>query len=97
MEIVIKLTEDDYKKVQDGRAAVTVMRNAIRNGTPLPKGHGDLKDADKLAVEISMIRDRWNYYGNEYESAMYQAYDNSVDEIIDAPTIIEADKEGSDE
>lgn len=48
MEIVIRLTDDDYKKVQDGRAPVTVMRNAIRNGTPLPKGHGRLKDVDKI-------------------------------------------------
>ena len=97
MQIVIEMTEDDYKKVQYGYAPVTVMRNAIRNGTPLPKGHGALKDADKLAIAIAMIRDRWNYYGNEYESAMYQAYDNSVDEIIDAATIIEADNAESEE
>ena len=48
MQIVIEMTEDDYKKVQDGRAAVTVMRNAIRNGKVLPKGHGRLIDGDLL-------------------------------------------------
>ena len=57
------------------------------------EGHGALKDADKLAIAIAMLRDRCNYYGNEYESALFQAYDICVDEIIDAPTIIEADKE----
>lgn len=93
MKIVIEMTEDDYKKVKDGRVPITMMRNTIRNGTPLPKGHGALKDADKLAVTIAMLRDKCNYYGNEYEHALFQAYDISVDEIIDAPTIIEADEE----
>lgn len=35
MQIVIDIQEDDYRKVQDGRASVAMMRNAIRNGTPL--------------------------------------------------------------
>ena len=65
----------------------------VMHGIPLPKGHGALKDADKLAVAIAMIRDKWNDYGSEYEHAKFQAYDNCVDEIIDAPTIIEADEE----
>ena len=37
MQIVINISEDDYIKVQDGRASVSTMRNAIRNGTPLDK------------------------------------------------------------
>lgn len=37
MKIVTDISEDDYRKVQDGRASVSMMRNAIRNGTPLPK------------------------------------------------------------
>lgn len=96
IELVIRIPEEEYAKVKDGWASVRMMRDAIRNGTPLPKGHGDLKDADKLAIEIAMMRDRGNYYGNEYEQALFQAYDISVDEIIDAPTIIEADKEGAE-
>ena len=48
MEIVIKLTKEDFKKVQDGRSPVTVMRNAIRNGKVLPKGHGRLVDEDDV-------------------------------------------------
>ena len=48
MQIVIDISEDDYRKVQDGRASVSMMRKAIRNGTPLPKGHGRLIDADAL-------------------------------------------------
>ena len=37
MKIVIDMSKDDYIKVQVGRASVSTMRNAIRNGTPLDK------------------------------------------------------------
>ena len=48
MKLVIEISEDDYRKVKDGRASVSMMQKAIRNGTPLPKGHGRLIDADRL-------------------------------------------------
>ena len=51
MKLVIEMSEDDYRKVQDGRASVSMMRKAIANGTPLPKGHGRLIDADAVLVE----------------------------------------------
>lgn len=100
MQIVIKLREEEYDEILNGienaeiaGVGLSELSIALKNGIPLPKGHGALKDADKLAVSIAMIRDKCNYYGNEYEQALFQAYDNSVDEIIDAPTIIDADKE----
>jgi len=52
MQIVIDISEDDYRKVQDGRASVSMMRKAIRNGTILPKGHGRLIDADDIDNHI---------------------------------------------
>lgn len=48
MKVVIDISEDDYRKVQDGRASVAMMRDVIRNGAPLPKGCGDLIDANEL-------------------------------------------------
>ena len=48
MKVVIDILEDDYRKVIDGRASVTIMRDAIRNGTVIPKGCGDLIDANEL-------------------------------------------------
>jgi hypothetical protein len=47
-EIVIKIPEDDYRKVQDGRVSVAMMRTAIRNGTVLPKGHGRMIDESQI-------------------------------------------------
>lgn len=48
MHIAIDISEDDYRKVIDGRESVVMMRDAIRNGIVIPKGHGDLIDANEL-------------------------------------------------
>lgn len=88
MEIVIRLTEDEYKKVQDGRASVTVMRNAIRNGSPLPKGHGALKDAD----EVMKVMERNCDMQDLYLPIHFKQF--ALDE---AQTIVPADKEEVEE
>lgn len=56
MKIVIDIPEDDYDFIKDlnavmgGRVSCKTIQynviNAIKNGTPLPKGHGRLIDAD---------------------------------------------------
>ena len=55
MEIVIKLREDDYKRiVKEGitvfgsDADIALLERALESGTPLPKGHGRLIDGDIL-------------------------------------------------
>ena len=55
MEIVIKLREDDYKRiVKEGLtvfgsdADIALLERALESGTPLPKGHGRLIDGDIL-------------------------------------------------
>lgn len=101
MQIVIDIPEKIYKELAETAIIVTeaypsTIERALTEGIVLPKGHGALKDADKLAVAIAMIRDKCNAYGNEYEKALFQAYDNCVDKIIDARTIIEADEEADE-
>lgn len=56
-----------------------ILIKAIGNGTPLPKGHGRLIDADKLELDDGYS----NYDG------YYHKYSQS--QIYNAPTIIEAD------
>ena len=53
--------------------------NAIKEGTPLPKGHGRLIDADKIQFENA----EFDTYGD---------YSRAFDAIDQADTIIEADK-----
>lgn len=96
MQIVIEMTEDDYKKVQYGYAPVAVMRNAIRKGIPLPKGHGRLIDADALKTSYGL--EGATKYGNESKEQIDHSYSTMMMyEIVDmldyAPTIIEADEE----
>ncbi len=84
MKLIIDIQDDDYRKVQDGRASVSMMRKAIANGTPLPKGHGRLIDANQLEKEIE-----------DYSKGAFAMTPEFL--VKDAPTIIEADKEESED
>ena len=86
MEIVIDIDEnvftrlfdngtEDYAIVNDDLFAIA---KAIRNGTPLPKGHGRLIDADAFIKQ---------------ESCCGYIEDMEIDYFKqNTPTIIEADK-----
>ena len=100
MQIVIDIDDNLYTRLFDnGDEYVADMRRAcvaIRKGVPLPKGHGRLKDADKIANKVNVLKNNWNRNGNEYESGRYESYDYAIGTINDAPTIIEADKAESE-
>ena len=97
MRIVIDIPEDDYKSIKDmqyyisgrrsGRQIEYNIINAILNGTPLPKGHGRLIDADKL--QKSYCDD--NCGVRKCVDAMDRCV--FIGSVLEAPTIIEADKE----
>ena len=69
MQIVIDISEDVYTRlfdngIQDNEIAVDdvcEMAMAIRKGTPLPKGHGDLIDRKEL---LKQPMDFANYPSN---------------------------------
>ena len=95
MELVIKLPEDVYTRlfdngIQDNEIAtddICEMARALRLGTPLPKGHGRLIDADKLNK-----KKKYSF------QTVFGAFPKSewfikADDLFSAPTIIEADKE----
>lgn len=92
MQIVIDIPEDVYTRlfdngIQDNEIAVydvCEMARAIRLGTPLPKGHGRLIDADTLALDdISFFSIK------DYQKMVHKI-------TIGVPTIIEADKENKE-
>ena len=94
IELVIKIPEDVYTRlfdngIQDNEIAVDdvcEMARALRLGTPLPKGHGRLIDADALEPD---------YYGGWNGLCIIE--DKYTQRTIDdAPTIIEADKENKE-
>ena len=85
MRLVIDIPDEEYKCVQITGCIgnETCIANAIYNGTPLPRGHGRLIDAD--AFQDRLTRQRWTFRSvKEYKEMMLR--------INDAPTIIEADK-----
>ena len=69
---------------------VVTMEDIIKCGTPLPKGHGRLIDADKLIKQLEASANiEWNI-----QVGSSKGLEDAIDIIIDdAPTIIEADKE----
>ena len=100
MKIVIDISEDVYTRlfdngIQDNEIAVDdvcEMARAIRLGIPLPKGHGRLGDLDIILNKA--LKHRENYM--EAENSSYcrgklHAYEVYVEEVDNAPTIIEAD------
>lgn len=87
MEIVIKIDDERYKdikriaEVQFESNYFKTAEQIIANGTPLPKGHGRLIDANKLKTHI---------VGTEQGTDL-EVYLKPT--VINAPIIIEADKE----
>ena len=84
MQIVIDIPKDVYKETLRteiwNEYEKRAIRFAIRNCTPLPKGHGRLIDASNLMTVTD--------YDGENEKT-YVPYS----EIEEAPTIIEAESE----
>jgi hypothetical protein len=93
MKIVIDIPEKAYEAFKEWHKnkVATVEQSIIANGTPLPKGHGRLKDADYIKL-FSIDHDSWN--GVEYEGVIKVV---PVIAIDNASTIIEADKEAENE
>lgn len=109
MQIVIDIPKEivewinkysDYIKIfNDGKMGVVV--DAIKNGTPLPKGHGRLIDADAFAKKLEYASKRQKYKEllvkdlltvDDVFEAVIESLKNEGLAEGDAPTIIEADR-----
>ena len=95
MQIVIEIHEKDYQSMKNGHIPYSVL-STIKNGTPLPKGHGRLIDADKLKVELEYGIRAGNYEEGYDKYAHINNMDDCVDAVVYADTIIEADKAESE-
>jgi hypothetical protein len=88
MRIIIDISEDSYKATCNGYMTPPDVENVvsgIKNGTPLPKGHGRLIDADAFQKYC------FNKNFDKRLSAEGLAIINMFLEF--QPTIIEADRE----
>ena len=91
MKLVIDIPEKVYTWIQrewvkcDFDSVINHALNGIKNGTPLPKGHGRLIDADAFFKSASI-----KFYTTNL-------FSHIISTIYNAPTVIEADKEEQDE
>lgn len=84
MQIVIEIPEEEYKIIKNCTAPMTWSEHLIKNGIPLPKGHGRLIDADAINIhDISPI----------YEMEVYGV---TQDDIEYEPTIIPAERSAAE-
>ena len=62
MQIVIEMSDDYYEilKYEGQQPNAHVFAKLVANGTPLPKGHGRLIDADILRSMYSINRANFN-------------------------------------
>lgn len=89
MQIVINVDNKLYEYFSKRRSMhddgyfshVGKLIKALRNGTPLPKGHGNLFDENDFEKRIAIMTE-----------SMDLGYGEIMDIIDEIPTIIEADK-----
>ena len=93
MHIVIDIPDTAYQGIINANNAsgnwnndlLGVLCRGVANGTQLPKGHGRLIDADQLKKIIK-----------ENDVLTMTGFSVKLCDINNTPTIIEADKEGSE-
>ena len=88
MKIVIDIPADDYKDLMNEEwiSALNEYQLMIRNGKPLPKGHGDLISRNALKEEIEKNKEIGFDKNNEPCIEFMQIY--QIKNLIDnAPTV----------
>lgn len=100
MQRVIDIPEILYTKIQNGKADKRTLETVILYGTPLPKRHGRLIDADAFISKIEDVSKRHKYENlrvdgiltvDDVLKAVIESLQNEGLAEGDAPTIIEAD------
>jgi hypothetical protein len=102
-ELVIKIPEEllryfdsFYLTNVNENKNVDRLVKILKNGTPLPKGHGSIGDLDKL---IQAMKERNNDNGGEPLNAVDRGYDLACQHMVKEAkecVIIEANKENND-
>ena len=88
MKLIIDIPEEVYKRMTNGDLPIYMAYKYVKNGAPLPEGHGRLIDADDAISKIC-----GGSCGCHFEECGYDKPCFSVTRIESAQTIIEADKE----
>ena len=107
MKIVIDISDTKYKWIVNNPQTYTdELHEEIRNGTPLPKNHGRLIDADAFCKILKQVSDERRYdtlfsdnllsVADVFNAIISDLKGTSIDGYMNAPTIIEADGGGAE-
>lgn len=92
MKVIIDIPEKAYELLKSKSELDNIAESIIANGTPLPKGHGRLIDADDLIQDI-IDDNQLCIFNSESERIVHDEMVNfAIDRLADCSTIIEADK-----
>ena len=74
MQIVIDIPKKHYENLAKianaGEEPLGYLERVVMRGTPLPKGHGDLKDIGNLKYVFDLTKDDPIYSGKDIEQAV---------------------------
>jgi hypothetical protein len=109
MHVMIDISEEEFEIIKNSNRPLYYAEHLIKNGTPLPKGHGNLKD--ELDLDLSapslgtdeyvddlMAKHNIDYANGDDEDKVkafaLDLIDSCMNVIETAPTIIEPESEG---
>lgn len=98
IELVIKIDEEMYNRYMNYTenyvdfmffGTEERLLRAVRKGTPLPKGHGRLIDADYITKDLNTLQDSFTINMDKFNPGAFSIGCNAL-------TIIEADTESEE-
>ena len=97
MKLVIRISEEEYDKIKENDCGLFSghIYQMIRNGTLIPKGHGDLVDRDGVNDRFYGIWKELESYPNQpSQKVLLDKWSMCMDT---APVIIKADESESED
>ena len=95
-ELVIKISKEDYDDILNGEIKASAINwstfNAVRNGTLLPKGHGDLIDVNRK-ITVPVYDEQYEEWGEETLTVLEALNKWSDEGVTVKDVVILADKE----
>lgn len=98
MQIVIDIPNSIYAnlpKIVNGSIASKRILDCVKNGTPLPKGHGDLIDVNRK-ITVSTYDEQYEEWGEETLTVLEALNKWSDEGVRLEDVVIPADTEGEE-
>lgn len=100
MQLVIDIDENEYKRIirhyESFPRDLSHYERKIVNGTPLPKGHGDLIDVNRK-ITVSTYDEQYEEWGEQILTVLEALNKWSDEGVTVKDVIIPADTEGENE